>query len=257
MLTVTDRLGKLRSGYRAAGVVVWTLGDLAGVRLHQRAVKAEQRYQVWQRWMKAWTRGLLLLFGVESASPVDGVVPPAHGPRLVVSNHRSPLDIALLLSIFGGHVLSRDDLAHWPLIGRAARGAETIFVDRQSANSGLSAIRQIRGHLRQGRTVIVFPEGATFAGDVVRPFHAGAFGALKKLNVELIAVGIAYQHGCEFVDESFAQHFARVGARKKTPLSVCFGQSRPAHGSPADMAVEMQKEVQALVNQARKVLSDA
>jgi lyso-ornithine lipid O-acyltransferase len=253
-MTNPDKLGKLRSAARAAGFAGWTLLDLAGVKIHQRAVADGARYEVWQRWMKAWVKGCLELYGVEQALVDRSAVPVASGPTLVVSNHRSPLDIALMLQHFGGHVLSRGDLANWPLIGLAARGAETIFVDRQNANSGLSAIRQIRAHLRQGRTVIIFPEGGTFPGDEVREFHAGAFAALKKLSVQIVTVGIAYDPGCEFVDETFLNHFGRVGARARTRVSICMGENRRAERSPDELAAHLRSEVQKLVFRARSHL---
>ena len=249
-----NRLGRTRSAGRAAAFGLWTLSLLAGVQIHQRAVEEKARYEVWQRWMKAWTRGLLALLGVEHVVLPSEGAPPGLGARLVVSNHRSPVDIALLLTYFGGHVLSRDDLANWPIIGVAARKSDTIFVDRNSANSGLSAIRQIRQRLRQVRTVIIFPEGGTFRGDEAREFHAGAFAAVRRLQVELVPAGIAYEPGSEFFDESFMQHFARVAARPKTRVALCFGQGRPAQGSPAQMAAEMHQEVQALMHKARNLL---
>jgi lyso-ornithine lipid O-acyltransferase len=251
---MSSSIGKVRAAARSAAFAAWTLAAVGGARLHQRSVKAEARYQVWQRWMKEWTRGLITVFGVEPIIDPAGAVPPARGARLVVSNHRSPMDIALMLYYFGGHVLSRDDLAHWPVIGLAARKAETIFVDRESAYSGLSAIRQIRKRLVEGRTVIIFPEGQTSQGDQVRDFHAGAFAAVRKLNVELVPVGIAYQPGCEFIDETFAQHIKRVAVRPATRVSICFGPGAIAHGSPVQIAADMQRQVQALVTRARKAL---
>jgi 1-acyl-sn-glycerol-3-phosphate acyltransferase len=248
---VTFNLGRLRSAGRAAAFGAWTLVDYAGVRIHQQSVSAEARYDVWQRWMRAWTGGLIKLFGVEPVISAERAVPLAQGARLVVANHRSPLDIALMLRYFGGHVLSREDLANWPFIGLIARKADTIFVDRQSALSGLSAIRQIRQRLRDGRTVIIFPEGATFQGDQVRDFHAGAFAAVRRLKVELVPVGIAYEPGSEFFDESFVQHFQRITVRPKTRVSICFGKSSFAQGSAAEIAAEMQRQVQELVKQAR------
>jgi 1-acyl-sn-glycerol-3-phosphate acyltransferase len=231
----------------------FTLGMLAGVQLHQRLSSADRGYPIWQGWMKAWTRGLLALFGVEHvlAGPVP---PPAAGARLVVSNHRSPLDIAIMLTYFGGCVLSRHDLADWPILGLAARKSETIFVDRDDAYSGLSAIRQIRQRLKLGRTVTVFPEGTTFGGDEVRPFHGGAFVATRGLSVELLPVGVAYDPGAEFVDETFMQHIDRVASRPTTRVAVSFGNARPARGKHASMSAEMRREVRAQVGIARRAL---
>ena len=125
-----------RSGVRAAGMGALTLSMLAGASLHQRLSAPQARRPVFERWMRSWADALLGVFGVHSSW--HGHRPePASGARLVVSNHRSPLDILLLLERFGGVVLSRADLATWPLLGTAAQRAETIFVDRQSTVSGV------------------------------------------------------------------------------------------------------------------------
>ena len=99
--------------------------------------------------------------------------------HLVVANHRSTADILVLLRTFGGRMVSRADLAGWPLVGAAARAVGTLFVDRSDAASGATAVRAIRTRLVAGDTVIVFPEGTTFPDDEVRPFHAGAFVAAR------------------------------------------------------------------------------
>lgn len=242
----------LSSG-RAAAMAVFTLGMLGGVQLHQALGPERERYRIWQGWMKNWTRGLTALFGVRPVM-VGPLPPPPSGARLVVANHRSPLDIALLLTYFGGHVLSRHDLAGWPVLGLAARKSDTIFVDRTDPYSGISAIRQVRSRLRQAKTVIVFPEGTTFEGDEVREFQGGAFTAARNVGVELFPVGIAYQPGSEFVDETFMQHLDRVASRPVTRVALAFGRVCPATGTHATMAALMRKQVQELVHRARRAL---
>src|SRR5262245_13854605 len=110
---------RARSAVRAAAMLGFTAGmtQLAFVRF---ALCSEaQRAAVVQRWVKRWAAGLLAVFGVEqhwaSARPAQ-----AQGARLVVANHRSPLDILLMLQHFGGSVLARHDLERWPVLGRAA-----------------------------------------------------------------------------------------------------------------------------------------
>jgi lyso-ornithine lipid O-acyltransferase len=245
-------IGKFRCITRTAGMGAWTFGTANGARLHEKLAQSQEGYRVWQQWIRVWARGLVALFGMDdvSASPVPS---PAKGARLVVSNHRSPMDIPILVSLCGGHFLSRGDITQWPIIGSAARSAGTVFVDREDARSGISAIRQMRSFLKQGRTLIVFPEGTTFAGDDVRPFQAGVFSAVRGLNVEIIPVGIAYQPGTEFVDKSFIQYLNRVATNKKTRVAINFGKARPARGNHNEIAAAMRKEVQELVNGARKM----
>jgi 1-acyl-sn-glycerol-3-phosphate acyltransferase len=178
-------------------------------------------------------------------------LPTSNKPRLIVANHRSPFDIGVLLSLFGGHALSRADLAGWPVLGLAARRAGTIFVDRESEASGASALRTIRRRLSEGATILVFPEGATFEGDEVRPFKPGAFAALRGLDAEIVPVGLVYDPGVEFVEESFVEHVLRVAARPRTRCVVNIGTSLPAHGRAKDLAESAHGVVQHLVTGAR------
>ena len=193
------------------------------------------------------------MFGIEQHwIGVD--VPEPRKARLVVANHRSPVDIILMLERFGGSVLGRHDLEGWPILGWAAREGGTIFVDRQDPHSGVKAIREIRRRLQAGQTVIVFPEGTTHRGDDVQAFQGGAFAAVRALDAELLPVGIAYEPGSEFVDETFVQHLTRMSRRPRTNVALCIGEPRAAHGDRDAMAVEMQREVQALVRRARAAL---
>jgi 1-acyl-sn-glycerol-3-phosphate acyltransferase len=242
---------------RAAGTIGWTAAMLAGVESHKAIDRklAEGRAQesIFERYMRAWTAGLQWMLGVDLRI-VPGLPPPARGARMIVANHRSALDIPVLLTQFGGSVLARGDMEHWPLLGLAAQKAQTIFVDRESSHSGAQAIRAIRDQLERGRTITVFPEGTTFSGDEVRPFNAGAFVACRRLDVELLPIGIAYPPGFEYVEASFVDHAKAVAARPRTPVVMVVGESRAATGKTADLAESLRADVQALVDRARAEL---
>jgi lyso-ornithine lipid O-acyltransferase len=178
---------------------------------------------------------------------------------LVVSNHRSAIDIGILLSTFGGVMVSRADLSTWPLIGPAARKTGTLFVDRSSSRSGASTIREIRKALASGDTVNVFPEGTTFAGDEVRPLHAGAFLAAMTLDIWILPVGIAYEEGsgAAYVGTTFTQHLKNVAETESIRAQISIGSPIRARDyanaqmkSPA-IAEDLRAKIQALVHEAR------
>jgi 1-acyl-sn-glycerol-3-phosphate acyltransferase len=146
-------------------------------------------------------------------------------------------------------------LKDWPILGAAAKSADTIFVDRDNPRSGMMAIREIRRRLERGRTVIAFPEGSTFRGDEVQPFREGIFAAMRGLTVEIVTVGVAYDPGTEFFDETFMQHLKRVAARPVTRVGVCFGEPRIATESRSELAPKLHAEVQALTHRARLALN--
>ena len=241
----------LRSGSRAVGLGAVTAGFLAAEQLHEHTRPEPERPEVFQRYMKVWARACLSVFGVQ-LHVAPSAAPPLRRARLVVANHRSPLDVAALLATFGGHALSRADMAGWPILGVAARKAGTIFVDRQDANSGATAIRRIRARLELGRSVLVFPEGGTFAGDVVQPFKRGTFVALSRLDAEVVPVGLAYPDGAEFTNESFLEHVRRVAVRPTLRICMRIGAPIPSKGVRSqDLAQEAHAQVQRLVHEAR------
>lgn len=204
-------------------------------------------------WVRTWARTMLRTFGVHTS--LEGPIAPAAGGRLVVANHRSAIDIVLLQSLFGGHLISRGDLSRWPLIGPAARAVGTLFLDRQNARSGASTLRALEGWLAEGRTVILFPEGTTFVGDEVRPFHAASFVAAARAGAEIVPVGIAYESGSEagFVGEAFGTHLMRVSAARAIRLGVTVGAplAAPPRNAAQAFAQAARETVQQLVERSR------
>jgi 1-acyl-sn-glycerol-3-phosphate acyltransferase len=243
-----DPLTPLRFVRRTTGFAAWTAGAVWG---HRVMTFLDSDFDTpWgkQRVIDFWSHRMFPLFGLD-LHVVSGEVPYGLGPYLVVANHRSPLDILLGIHLMGGVVVSHQGVADMPVVGHAAAYTDTIFVDRSDSRSGARAIRQMRRRLVEGRNVIVFPEGTTFAGDEVRPFKRGAFSAAKGLDVKVLPLGVAYPPGMEFVDESFGRHLLRTSTRRRTPIHVCIGEPEPVPKGAAEVEAVRQR-VQALVDEA-------
>ena len=245
---------RLRRAARVAGFGAVTAAMLPAYALRDAVAPADARDELRDRWIAAWCSTLLRLFAVHV--DVRGAAPSRHAQgRMVIANHRSTIDIAVLLRTFGGHMVSRGDLSKWPLIGAAARKVGTVFVDRADAMSGASAVRAMRDLLQRGQTVIVFAEGTTFADDVVRPFHGGAFVAAAGSGAEIVPVGIAYERGsgAAFVDESFPQHLSRMAAADPTRVVMNIGAPIVAADRVRSVRLREQTQaaVQALLDEAR------
>lgn len=212
------------------------------------------------RWVMPWAAGLLRALSVEvvtapgSWAPRPGDAP--EGGRLVVANHRSIVDILVLLSRFGGSILAKAEMQSWPVIGPLATRAGTLYVDRANPTAGAAAIRSVSDALSAGRTVGVFPEGTTFAGDEVRPFMPGAFVAITRTRGEVVPVGLAYEDpAAEYFNEPFGAHAARLLAARRTRVGVAVGAPIPV-GDKNIRAVTAaaQEAVQSLVHRARAAL---
>lgn len=245
------------AGSFAALLTGWLAREALGKQRGESQASHDQERSVW---LRRWCRSQFALFdirptvvGGEPYARLNGSTAPG---RLVVANHRSAIDIILLMNVFGGYVISRADIANWPLLGLGARRFGTVFVDRADPKSGAKTIRAISERLKRGHTVCLFPEGTTFEGDEVRPFHGGAFLAAKDAAAEIVPVGIAYGSGSKaaYVGTTFVEHLAQVAASEATPVAVVVGAPVEAKGSASALTKTLHANVQALVASARDVV---
>ena len=232
---IRDRARQL---FRAGGLVVATGTCMGLAAVNLKAFPPPHRDVVTELWTRRWAASLLRLFDIHL--DIRGSVPPptkkGDRGRLIVANHRSAIDIGVMLATFGGRLVSRADLGGWPVIGAGAKMAGTIFVDRQDARSGMITMRLIEKHLKEGDTVSIFPEGTTFLGDEVRPFHGGAFIAASRASAEILPVGLAYPEKSDaaFVNETFMSHLNRMSmSPRPTRVGVAVGPAIQTLGRKA------------------------
>ncbi|MCX7808553.1 MAG: 1-acyl-sn-glycerol-3-phosphate acyltransferase, partial [Deltaproteobacteria bacterium] len=200
-------------------------------------------------YLRLWAKGVQHLVGLDY-EVVEGEPPPSpQKGRLVVANHRASLDVVILAQLFGGHFVANHRTQGAPIVGKASALVDTIYVDRSSRRSGAQAIRKIRRFLREGRTVILFPEGTTHSGDEVHPFHPGAFLAVLDLDAEIVPVGIAYPPGHEFIEPRLGEHLQKLLERPKNRAWVAIGEACDARFAHPEL---LRDKVQDLVYKARK-----
>jgi lyso-ornithine lipid O-acyltransferase len=219
--------------------------------LHGRIMADERaRARFREAYKRRWSDALLRSLDVEVAS--DPAPRGGSGARLIVANHRSLLDVPVLLRHFGGRMLSKADVAEWPIAGPLAKHAETIFVDRLDSRSGALAIRAMRAALRDRSTLTVFPEGTVFAGDEIRPFQAGAFTAAAGLHVEIVPVALAYAPELEWGGVDMKTHLDRLVHTPRPRVGLAVGEVIVATGSSRTLSEIAQVAVQRLVPRARE-----
>jgi lyso-ornithine lipid O-acyltransferase len=241
-----------RTAFRTAGFASLTALSLPAFVARMAITPAHNHRVVRDAWVRDWAGRLLTLFDIRTS--VVGETPPQHG-ALIVANHRSAIDVGVLLHTFGGRMVSRADLAAWPVLGPAARVTGTLFVERGNKRSGAEVIRQIEEALSAGDTVCLFPEGTTHEGDEVRPFHGGAFLAACRAGAPIVPVGLAYNSGSDvaYVGTTFGQHLATVAGATATRLTVAVGTPivPNTNATAKSLSHDLRNAVQQLVATAR------
>jgi 1-acyl-sn-glycerol-3-phosphate acyltransferase len=254
----------LRFDLRVAGFVGVTAA-MYGLLEVDVALRGASKEQVLERqWTERYGRRLLQVFGVQVSARGphlgEGQSYPgadARGKgRVFIMNHRSSMDTLLAISYLDAKMVSRADLARWPVIGPAARRVGTLFVDRTSKSSGAAVINAMCGALERGQGVCIFPEGTTYTDDEVRPFHPGAFAAAARTGAEIVPVGLAYQSSnAIFGDESFGEHMRRLAGSPTTPVAMVVGEPLPPSDDRDALKAQAHQRLQSLVDEARKVFT--
>lgn len=117
------------------------------------------------------------------------------GPVVFVANHTSYLDIAMLTWVIRRFVafVGKASLLKVPLFGYYFKHLH-ISVDRRNAQDRNKALEDAIRALREGRSVVFFPEGRISLDTMpqVGTFRDGAFRAAIACQVPVVPISIAY-----------------------------------------------------------------
>ncbi len=165
------------------------------------------------RYMSIFMKILLVLSGIKTR--VHGTLSNAR-PLVVVSNHISLFEIATFPVVFGGSLVSKKEVASWPLVGWVARKFGVVFVDRRPSHAR-EALANVQNEVAKiTYPLFIFPEGTTTNGAYVKPFKSSLFNFVENSNVTVQPVVVNYRHrnGAALSEDDLAQHFAYFDNKK-------------------------------------------
>jgi len=124
---------------------------------------------------------------------VHGIPSPGAGSSIVVANHSSPMDIAVLLWADPAvQFMAAADLFRVPLLASAMRALDTVPIDRRDHDRAQRQLDDLI-NTRQGRDpgdVAVFAEGAIAPSGGRLPFKSGAFSLAIRTGSQVVPVAI-------------------------------------------------------------------
>lgn len=177
--------------------------------------------------VRAWSAALVRAFGLRIT--VHGS-PGRRGGRLLVANHVSWLDIPLVAAVLPSRMLAKSDIRAWPVLGRLAAQAGTLFIERDRIRALPATVTTMTRALLAGDRVTVFPEGSTWCGRAQGAFRRAAFQSALDAGVPVQPVHLAYLHA----DGSPAGAPAFVG---DDPLTASLWRIARARGIRAEVTL--------------------
>lgn len=170
---------------------------------------------------KSWARTLLPSIGVRM--DVRGTPPTT--PCLLMGNHRSYLDPVVLIHDVVACPVSKAEVASWPIIGYGAKVTGILFLKRESSSSRKKTLDGIAEKVREGYTVILFPEGTTHALPRCMEFKPGGFRLAAEENTPITPVAIEYRYTADYWigNDTFLPHFLRRFGEKEMQVFVRYG----------------------------------
>jgi 1-acyl-sn-glycerol-3-phosphate acyltransferase len=98
-------------------------------------------------------------------------------PMIFVANHASYIDSLILVAFLPADIafVAKQEVRNWPIIGKVVRKLGYLTVDRMDFAKSLSDSNAIVETLKEGRSVVIFPEGTFSFAPGLRPFKLGAF----------------------------------------------------------------------------------
>jgi 1-acyl-sn-glycerol-3-phosphate acyltransferase len=144
---------------------------------------------------RLWGRSLLLASGVRVQLRGLEKIDPTQ-PYVFAANHQSQFDIFALL----GHLpvqfrwLAKQELFRIPILGPAMKAAGYIPIDRSDRRAAFRSIDLAAEKVRQGTSIVIFPEGTRSLDGQLKSFKKGGFFLAIKSGRPIVPVSITGTH---------------------------------------------------------------
>lgn len=212
----------LKAGFKLTlffGVLVFSILVLY-IRLLFTAEKRKQEVKFQGR--KQFCKRANFIFGVRLI--VQGELPP-DDCYLYMSNHRSFYDPVALLSYLVANPVSKAEVSKYPIIGWGTRLTEVLMLDRNEKEERRKMKNQIFECLRNGTSILIYPEGTTHTGPGTGSFSKGAFECAVRAHRSVIPVAMEYPDESYYWSERslYDQFLYQIVKRKDNSIYMSIG----------------------------------
>ncbi len=123
---------------------------------------------------------------------VEGIENIPEEPVLFVSNHRSYFDILVLhtTSTKRPGFVAKAEIQKFPLLAWWMEDIACLFLDRNDLRSGMQMIKDGAERIKNGYSMVIFPEGTRSKGRGLLPFKEGSLKIAEKADCPVVPVAL-------------------------------------------------------------------
>jgi len=146
--------------------------------------------------VQAWARVSMMIFGALVKVENAEVLPPADEPIMYTPNHCSFLDIFVLSGYMPRRFkyISKIEILRIPMIGWAMGFAKHIAISRMDRASQLKTLKDAVETLKDGNSLVTFPEGTRSKDGRLSDFKKGPFTMASRAGVRIVPITIVGTH---------------------------------------------------------------
>ena len=218
------------------GIAFVTITDVAKTLLHLRFRGTKGFFNITRKWSGKVLKILGVSVEIRGAEHIN-----PNETYVYVMNHTSLLDIPVIQNAFPDDVLFvyKKELEKVPVFGTGLKASPYISIDRSDPRNSMAAIDTAVESIRQGDSVIIFPEGTRSEDGKLGEFKRGAFMLASRSGRKIVPLVI-------------------TGANKCVPnkkLDLKPGKVRVDIFEPIDFEIKNKADEVALMEKVRVIIS--
>lgn len=133
-----------------------------------------------------WISGIKVhISGMENIDPTQSAI--------YMSNHQSNFDIPVFFGALPIQFrwVAKAELFKIPIFGQGMRGAGYISIDRSDTRSAIKSLKRAVEKIRNGTSVLFFPEGTRSNDGALLSFKKGGFIMAVEANVPIVPMAVS------------------------------------------------------------------
>ena len=121
--------------------------------------------------------------------------------------------------------MAKAEIRSWPIIGYGTSVAGVYHVKREDKESRAKARAEMAKTIKNGNSILVYPEGTTTDLPHTLPFKPRTFQIAAEHQVNIIPIALEYQDPKDawIGDDTFIRHFFQTFAKKEIVCAVHYG----------------------------------